>query len=116
MSVLRFSQPGEPTLLVDLGPGIGRSQHTRGAITGGMLVVAESERARHTRLQRESLARQRSLAVEPERPVRQVALCRKWMILPRTECARRSRHVGDCATRAAMDAENRAARKRLGGS
>lgn len=50
MSALRLSRPGLPTTFVDLGPD---SPHKpKGAIPGGVLVVAESERTRDQRLQR----------------------------------------------------------------
>lgn len=115
LRVVRQGQPIDPALFVDLGPATGRITHSRGmARDYGTLVVAESERTRSKRLQREAMARQRSLAVEPEpaRPVRKGPPCGKWMILARTECARKSRHNGSCATRASMDAENRSDRKR----
>lgn len=113
MSAVRVYRDGKPAWMpVDEGC-VGRITHTRGATRDfGTLVVAESERSRRTRLQRTAMARQRALDVEPEKPVRQPALCRKWMILARVECARKARHGGSCASRSSMDAENLADRKR----
>ena len=42
MAALRISVPGQPTELVDLGPGVGRTTHTRGKVYGGVLVVAQT--------------------------------------------------------------------------
>jgi hypothetical protein len=46
MAALRISVPGQPTELVDLGPGVGRTTHTRGKVYGGVLVVAAPSQRR----------------------------------------------------------------------
>lgn len=46
MSALRLSVPGQPTILVDLGPSVGRRTHTRGAVMGGALVSPVTKKNR----------------------------------------------------------------------
>jgi hypothetical protein len=61
MSLLRIARPGQPTVLIDLGPATGRSIHTRGAIRGGAIVEvskvnSDAQEAR-LRRRREAAAR-----------------------------------------------------------
>lgn len=62
VSALRFSRPGiVGTILVDLGPAVGRTTHTRGAIYGGVMVAAapQSREERRRFLQAEAQRRRR---------------------------------------------------------
>jgi hypothetical protein len=100
MARLRYSRPGVigPTF-VDLGPATGRTSHTRGAVTGGVLVVAhtpkptvsQAARAKDTARKAEERRREK-LAARPTTP------CGRWIILARAACARRARHSGSCTT------------------
>jgi hypothetical protein len=129
VSVLRFSRPGiVGTTLVDLGPNVGRVQHTRGAITGGTIVVgglrgrtvAQSEAAEkrangaavssNAAAARRYYERNKELILERQRAARAAERppCRKWMIIARQECARSARHHGACSTRDSMERDRRA--------
>jgi hypothetical protein len=58
MSLLRLSRPGQPTVLIDLGPDTGRTTHTRGMVKGGAIVeVAKKPSTRHRDYQAENARR-----------------------------------------------------------
>lgn len=106
MSALRIGRPGEPVRLIDQGPACGRTLHTRGPVAplGGTLVVAQSDRDRHAMFERRRRQQGRidatPLPVEPE--PRERAICRRWIIVSRAECARQAKHAGSCTTAARL--------------
>ena len=67
MSLIRLSRPGQPPVLIDQGPSVGRRTASRMGIrgggnpivVGGAFPVGESTRARDLRLQREAMERSR---------------------------------------------------------
>lgn len=65
MSFLRYSSPGQPTVLVDMGPSNGRMHGsrygTRGSTVSGALVVGISDRDKANSYQRAYTARMREM-------------------------------------------------------
>ena len=45
MSAIRISRPGYPVRLIDQGPAVGRTTHTRAAIAGGITLVPSGSAA-----------------------------------------------------------------------
>lgn len=56
MSALRISRPGLPVAFLDQGLAVGRISHTRGAVYGGVIVVAERLPGEPSEVRREQLA------------------------------------------------------------
>lgn len=117
MSALRVSRPGQPTELIDLGPAVGRTLHTRGAITGGMLVVAQgikrvpteaevaAARARGRRYYENH--REEVRIAQNERREQMKPRCGRWMPIIRESCGRRPGHKDSCRSAVVMADEAR---------
>ena len=104
MSALRIGRPGHPTVLIDLGPGVGRASHARGSIHGGALVVAAPPKKREPAV----MTPKRRAQVEAAHAgykARIARPCGKWMILKRAECARTKGHTSDCMSADTIEAQ-----------
>lgn len=102
MSALRVSVPGQPVRLIDLGPDAGRIRHTRGAVYGGVMVVAHQPKKPHVsteQLERDREAGRRYYATHREevRARQNAARNRCGYLMPKLKetCGRRPGHRDD---------------------
>lgn len=99
MSALRIAVPGEPIRHIDLGPAAGRIVHTRGAIYGGVMVVAHQPKPTEQQLEGKRAAERKWYAAK-----RAKVVCGYVMPITGEACARRKDHspADDHRSRRAM--------------
>lgn len=112
MAALRLSHPGQPTELVDLGPGVGRTTHTRGKVYGGVIVTAAPSQRRGVNLVSER--RKAQLDAAHARYAMNRPKCGKVLPIVGGTCARKPDHADSCRSQRALDIDAQRRRTGLG--